>query len=234
MEKVIYVLWPDDKESVTWARALHDQLGPELDRLGAHAVQLNIEDHWVANAPRRFVGYGDAPSGFVSVWLDSANPDWRAPFDAAVEQVNPRFAAYSVTESEPLLRSDPARPGERTIGYVNVALLRRPEQIDRDTWFSEWLGRHSHVAIGIQDCRHYVQNVVARKLTSSGPDWDAFVEELFPDDAMSDRHAFYDARGDDDLLEARIAEMSASVTRFLDQQSIVVPTSEYVLAQRAR
>ncbi|MEY2446205.1 MAG: hypothetical protein QOE00_2785 [Ilumatobacteraceae bacterium] len=234
MEKVIYLLWPEVSEPDTWARELHDRLAPQLDRLGAHAVQLNIQDRWVADAPRRFVGSGDAPSGFVSVWLDSANPDWRMPFDSAVNRVSPRFAAYSVTESEPLVRTEPAPAGERTMGYVNVALLRRPERIDRDNWFSEWLGRHSHVAIAIQDCRHYVQNVVARKLTSSGPDWDAIVEELFPDDAMGDRHAFYGARGNDDLLEERIAEMSASVARFLDQQSMVVPTSEYVFTKLMR
>lgn len=230
MEKVMYLLWRGAEEDLEWAGRLHRELTPAMQAAGALGLQLNIDDGHVAAATRRFHGAGDAPSAFVSVWMDSANPDWRAPFDDVVAASSTRFAAYLVTESEPVRNQDPAPLGERTDGYVNVAMLRRPTRIDAATWFEEWLGRHTHVAIETQDTSRYVQNVVARPLTASAPHWDAFVEELFPHDAMSDRHAFYDARGDDELLAARIAEMGESVGRFLDlNDTIIVPTSEYVV-----
>ncbi|MEZ5139154.1 MAG: EthD domain-containing protein [Acidimicrobiales bacterium] len=79
-----------------------------------------------------------------------------------------------------------------------------------------------------QDTASYVQNVVARALTPGAEPWDAIVEECFPDAAMTDPAAFYDAVGDPERQAANARTMFESVQRFIDLSAIdVIPTSRY-------
>ena len=89
-------------------------------------------------------------------------------------------------------------PGERTPGLANVALLRRPGDLDEATWRQRWHIDHTPVAIETQSTFGYTQNAVVRPLTAGAPVIDAIVEELFPLEATSDLHAFFGAADDDD------------------------------------
>jgi hypothetical protein len=119
--------------------------------------------------------------------------------------------------------------GARTDGLANVALLRRPQDLDEQTWLTRWHVDHTPVAIATQDTFGYVQNTVVRPLTDGAPRIDAIVEELFPLAAVADLHAFFGAADDADLSD-RMQRMLASTGAFgADRDVDTVPTSRYVL-----
>jgi hypothetical protein len=119
-------------------------------------------------------------------------------------------------------------PGERTDGLANVALLRRPDDLDEDTWRRRWHIDHTPVAIATQSTFGYTQNAVVRALTTGAPTLAAIVEELFPIAATSDLHAFFGAADDDDLRD-RMERMVASTSAFGANRDVdTVPTSRYV------
>ena len=119
-------------------------------------------------------------------------------------------------------------PGQRTAGLANIALLRRPDDLDEATWLSRWHIDHTPVAIETQSTFGYTQNAVVRALTPGAPVIAAIVEELFPVEAISDLHAFFGAADDDDLRD-RMERMVASTAAFGANQNIdTVPTSRYV------
>jgi hypothetical protein len=136
-------------------------------------------------------------------------------------------AAYLVTESVPLPPPDTV-PGQRTTGLANVALLRRPADLDEATWLRRWHIDHTPVAIATQSTFGYTQNAVVRPLTAGAPAVSAIVEELFPEAAISDLHAFFGAADDDDLRH-RMERMVASTAAFGANRDVdTVPTSRYV------
>ena len=108
-----------------------------------------------------------------------------------------QLAAYLVTESVPM--PPPDEPGTRTPGLANVALLRRPDGLDVETWRTRWHIDHTPVAIETQATFGYTQNEVVRALTSGAPVFAAIVEELFPAAAVGDLKAFFGAADDADL-----------------------------------
>jgi hypothetical protein len=119
--------------------------------------------------------------------------------------------------------------GARTPGLANVALLRRPAELDHATWLHRWHIDHTQVAIDTQATFGYTQNVVVRALTEEAPAIDGIVEELFPDGAVSDPYVFYGAADEADLTD-RVGRMIASVSAFGAHQNIdTVPTSRYLL-----
>ena len=94
----------------------------------------------------------------------------------------------------------PRRPRARAPpGFANVALLRRPADLDVETWLTRWHVDHTPVAIATQSTFGYTQNAVVRALTPDAPVIDAIVEELFPIEATRDLHAFFGAADDADL-----------------------------------
>ncbi len=232
MEKVVYSL---TAEPGAGAAELAERLrGRTVDRLadlGARGIQLNVVDEAAAPADGLRIVTSPAPAdALVSVWVDSANDRFRAPVDRALAEEAATLAAYLVTESVPLVPDPPAVPGERTHGFSQVAFLRRPEDLAVDAWLDIWLNSHTQIAIDTQDTFLYVQNVVTRVLTPGATPWDAIVEEGFPADAMTDSHAFFDARGDDERLAEHQRVMFESVQRFVDLARIeVIPTSRYVV-----
>jgi hypothetical protein len=137
-------------------------------------------------------------------------------------------AAYLVTESVPLPPPNIA-PGERTPGLANIALLRRPGDLDDATWRQRWHIDHTPVAIATQSTFGYTQNAVVRPLTPGAPVINGIVEELFPIEATADLHAFFGA-ADDDELRDRMERMVASTAAFGANRDVdTVPTSRYVL-----
>ena len=235
MEKVDYVIW---RPPGSTRNGFADQLrGPVADALltaGARGLQVNVADEDVAAGIMKLVHTDPQMEAVLGVWVDSAAAAARAPFDAAVADAG-WWAAYLVTESEPLANAEPAPLGSRTPGFANLAFLRRPGELDPVTWLSRWQDDHTAVAIETQSTFRYVQDVVVRPLTPGAPPIDGIVEECFPIEALRDLHAFFDAVGDDDRLSDHLGRMNESVARFGADESIdVVPTSEYVIRNPAR
>ena len=54
-------------------------------------------------------------------------------------------------------------------GFANVALLRRPDDLDEETWLPRWHVDHTPVAIETQSTFGYTQNAVVRALTPGAP-----------------------------------------------------------------
>jgi hypothetical protein len=235
VEKVDYVVWrPPGTSQAAFAEELRGPVAEGLVAAGARGLQVNVADEDVADGVMKLVHTDPQMEAVVGVWVDSAAAAPRAPFDAALASAG-WWAAYLVTESEPLPDPEPPTPGERTRGYANLAFLRRPERLDPATWLSRWQDDHTSVAIETQSTFRYVQDVVVRPLTAGAPPIDGIVEECFPSEALTDLHAFFDTGGDDDRLAERLGRMNDSVTAFGANESIdVVPTSEYVIRRTAR
>jgi hypothetical protein len=231
VEKVDYILWRSAGMSpAVFAETLRGPVADALLGVGVRGLQLNVADDAVAGAVMRMAHLDPQMEAVLGVWLDSASAARRRPVDEVVAQVAEPWAAYLVTESEPLRDEAPARPWERTRGFANLAFLRRPADLDHATWLSRWQDDHTPVAIETQSTFRYVQDVVVRPLTADAPAIDGIVEECFPMEALTDLHAFFDAVGDDDRLADHLARMNESVERFGASSSIdVVPTSEYVV-----
>ncbi len=231
MEKVVYLVWrPPGAEPEAWGVALRTEVAPRLAAHGARGIQVNVADGAVAGALIRLAELDPQPAAIVGVWVDSARDVARAPLDATLAAAAGRLAAYLVTESEPLPNTaHPSAPGERTAGFANVALLRRPPELAPAAWIDAWHNGHTEVAMATQSTFGYVQNVVARALTPGAPAIDAVVEELFPIEALTSMHAFF-AAPDDVTLAANLARMGESTARFgADRHIDVIPTSRYVI-----
>ncbi|MBX3287187.1 MAG: EthD domain-containing protein, partial [Actinobacteria bacterium] len=205
MEKVVAVLWrPEGTPMEAWAEVLLGPLAARLGDLGAAGVQVNVADGAVAGAAVRFSTFERPIEAVVAVWLPTATGSAADAVLAELGVAAERMAAYLVTESVPLA-PPPVGPGERTPGFANVALLRRPAHLDRDEWLARWQGDHTQVAIDTQSTFGYVQHVVVRPLTPGAPVVDGIVEELFPIEALHDFHVFFDTGGSDDELGRRMA-----------------------------
>lgn len=230
MEKVDYVLWRlPGTERAAFAELLRGRVADALLAAGARGLQVNVADDAVAGGVMQLVHTDPQMEAVLGVWVDSAAAAPRRPFDEAVSTAG-WWAAYLVTESEPLRDPAPAPAGERTRGVANLAFLRRPPELEPFTWLSRWQDDHTSVAIETQSTFRYVQDVVVRPLSPDAPGVDGIVEECFPMEALTDLHAFFDAVGDDDRLAGNLGRMTESVSRFGADKSIdVVPTSEYVV-----
>ena len=231
MEKIIYLLWRDPAASATdFNRQLREQTAPALKKIGAHSLTLNLPDADVAPAAGvRQVHLKPPPDAVVQVWVDSAIAHLRQPFDDAIGAACSRFAAYLVTESQPLInRKHPPADGARTYGFAQIAILRKPAKLTHEAWLDIWHNSHTKVAVETQSTFEYVQNVIVRALTPDAPAIDAIVEECFPPAAMTDYKVFFDAPGDEAKFKKNLQRMMESVHRFIEPGSIdVIPTSQY-------
>ena len=237
MEKVIYIVWRDSQtEPGEFARRLRTTLADKLLALGARGLQVNVADDAVLPAAGlRQANTRPQMDGLVSVWMDSAIDRLRQAFDQAIEAAVGRMAGYLVTESQPIRNTRfPAAPGERTPGFAQLAFLIRPPRLTPQAWLDIWHNHHTPVAVETQDNFLYVQNVVVRPVTYAAPHYDAIVEEGFPDAAMTDPQAFFDAAGDEDKFQRNLQAMMESCQRFIDFDKIdVIPTSQYLVRPAA-
>lgn len=231
MEKIIYLLWRDPAIAADdYARRLRDELPGRLREAGARALKINVAD--AAVAPAAAIGQSvlQPPlESLLQVWVDSAVAHLRKPVDQAIAECSSRHAAYLVTESQPLVNTrHPPRAGERTEGFAQIAVLRRPQRLDYAAWLDLWHNAHTPVAVETQSTFEYIQNVVVRALSPGAPAIDAIVEECFPAAAMTDPKVFFDAAGDAAKFDRNLQRMMDSVNRFIDPGTIdVVATSQY-------
>ncbi len=215
----MYAAWGDDLTHRLRDARLHERLAAA----GVRRLQLNLDDEDVAPAMRIATG-ADHIGAIVSVWADS---------DAAVtrelDAVTTNLAGWEVDERLPIPPPE-SPPGVRMDALANVAVLKRPDDLDRDEWLHRWLVDHTPIAIATQASFGYVQNIVTRQVTDDPPRRvDALVEELFPSAGMVDMHAFYGSGGDDAELNDRLTKLMASVARIgFDHDIDLVPGSRYV------
>ncbi len=205
-------------------RCTHQDLHAALRAAGVSRLQVNVDDEPVAGAMR--IPQLEPPvTAVVSTW--DGRPDHVA---AALREVAGLAHGYAVDERR---RLDPPEhwDGSRADALANVAILRRPAELDHAEWLRRWMVEHTPVAIRTQATFGYVQNVVTGTLTDDAPPVDAVVEELFPSAGMTDMHAFYGSGGNDAELQRRIGELMASVARIgADRDLDLVPTSRYLYA----
>jgi EthD domain len=222
------LLLRDTERDDQWCAQLRGRVAEGILDLGVPGLSVNVRDAAVRGSLMTFTTLDPPLAAVVSLWTQQSYGTQVAEAVALLEKECQSAAAYLVTESVPLA---PPRveSGERTPGLANIALLRRPAHLDRDTWLQRWHVGHTPVAIETQSTFGYTQNVVVRALTPDAPAVDGIVEELFPLDAVTSLHAFFGAADDDDLRD-RMNRMVASTSAFGAHENIdTVPTSRYVL-----
>ena len=222
MTKLIFALHGRDRSDELRSAALRER----LRATGVRRLQANLDDADVAAAPLRF-GPGTPITAVLSLWTDAAV----AAAAAVVRELDPTADGWRVEERLPI-EPPPVADGERADALANLAFLRRPSAMSPEEWRSDWLDRHTTVAIETQGTFGYVQNPVIERVTGAAAgasDVAGIVEELFPMAGMTDSHAFYGSGGDDEELKRRFTRLMESVGRFgADQGLDLVPTSRYV------
>ena len=226
MEKVILTLRGADADDA-WCARLRARVAADLLDIGLPGLAINVRDEEVRDSLMTLTTMDPPVAALVSLWVQQSYGEQVAAAMQLLGEECDEVAAYLVTESVPL--SPPQTvAGQRTVGLANVALLRRPDELDELTWLARWHIDHTPVAIETQSTFGYVQNAVVRTLTPDAPALSAIVEELFPAEAMSDLHAFFGAADDDDLRD-RMERMVASTSAFGANKNVdTVPTSRYV------
>lgn len=226
MEKVIITLRAADADE-GWCTRLRRQVAADLLETGAPGLAINVRDDAVRKSLMTLTTLEPPVVGFVTLWTQQSYGDEVRAALARLDRECDDVAAYLVTESVPLPPPETVS-GERTPGLANVALIRRPDDLDEATWRKRWHIDHTPVAIETQSTFGYTQNQVVHPLTPGAPRINAIVEELFPLEAMSDLHAFFGAADDDDLRD-RMERMVASTEAFGANRDVdTVPTSRYV------
>jgi hypothetical protein len=226
VEKVILTLRGADADDA-WCARLRAHVAADLLDIGLPGLTINVRDAEVRDSLMTLTTMDPPVVAFVSVWVQQSYGEQVQAATALLQQECGDVAAYLVTESVPR-PPPPTVAGQRTEGLANVALLRRPADMDEVTWLFRWHIDHTPVAIQTQSTFGYSQNAVVRALTSGAPAISAIVEELFPIEAISDLHAFFGAADDDDLRN-RMERMLASTAAFGANENVdTVPTSRYV------
>lgn len=200
MEKVMYPIWKPDSQSANAFRdLLISELADKVLALGAIGFRVSVHDDFAASGSSiQLQNTKPHPNGMLSLWLDSANDFYRAPIDQAIAAVTARFHGYLVSESEPMPNTQypPTKTGERTYGMNQIVMLQIPDRMDHEQWLDIWRNSHTFVGIGTQSTFAYRQNRVIRAVTYAAPQYDAFIEENFPEESMfSDKH-YYDDQAD--------------------------------------
>jgi hypothetical protein len=226
VEKVIITLRGAAADD-TWCARIRTQVAADLLDMDMPGLAINIRDDVVRDSLMTLTTMDPPVVGFVSLWIQQSYGDQVQSAMTRLEKECEDAAAYLVTESVPLPPPDTVS-GQRTRGLANVALLRRPDELDEATWRMRWHIDHTPVAIATQSTFGYTQNAVVRALTPGAPALAAIVEELFPEEAITDLHAFFGAADDDDLRD-RMERMVASTAAFGANRDVdTVPTSRYV------
>ena len=227
MEKVI-VLLRDAERDEGWCAALRTTVAEKLLALGVAGLSVNVRDDAVRSSLMTITTLEPPVVAVVSLWAQQSYGDQIRDAIGVLAKQCQSAAAYLVTESVPLTPPS-TELGQRTTGLANIALLRRPDGLGRETWLSRWQLNHTPVAIETQSTFGYTQNAVWRALTPEAPPIEGIVEELFPAEAITDLRAFFGAADDADL-QNRMSRMIASTSAFGANENIdTVPTSRYVL-----
>lgn len=231
MEKVIAALWANpDESSEAFNARLIGSLAPALKAAGADKVRINLRDAAVDPAAG-LIQRWQAPqqAAVVQFWLPSANARFRGAVDAALAAHCQQFALWLVAESSVIANTaHPPSPGTRTWGWSQASFISFRQDLARGEALAFWRDHHTRIAIETQANFEYVQNLIVEPLTEGAPAYEAFVEECFAPEAMTDPAAFFDAVGDEAKFKANLGAMMDSCGRFIDFTRIdIIPTSQY-------
>lgn len=228
MEKLVYLLWKRDSDSNH--DVLRDRLLKALPETlagdGASALKISISDSDVAAGEALHLG-SHRPDALVSFWLECIQD--RGPAESRIAQLAGRHAGYLVVESQPLrLATDPARSGRRTRGFSLVGCIEPKPGLSHERFIEIWETIHRDVAIRTQSTFSYVRNEVVRPVTRDAPPWQGIIEEGFPDEALSNPQAFYDAVGNEPKFRENLRRMIESCDAFIAMKKVDShPMSEY-------
>ncbi|MFM9852239.1 MAG: EthD domain-containing protein [Sphingomonadaceae bacterium] len=223
MEKIVCALWQP-------SAGLLKDLPIALAKAGASRVRINVQDETVApGAGLRQTWQKPQQDAIVQFWLPSANARFRGVVDAAIASHCARFQAWLVAESTIIANTDhPTTSGDRTWGWSQASFISFRSDLAKEEARAIWHSHHTRVAIETQSNFEYVQNLIVMPLTEGAPDYDAFVEECFPVEALTDPFAFFDAVGDAAKFKANLDMMMVSCNRFIQFGRIdIIPTSQY-------
>jgi hypothetical protein len=224
------VLWkPAGVADADFGKALRE-VAPELTRLGAAQVRVNVVDEHVEAGVEVRVGAMDPPkAACITFWLDAAD-DLQGPLLTTLESRSDRVAAYLVVESIPMHNTEHRVPaGERTPGFNLVTAIVPKDGLSYEDFLAHWHHEHRQVAVETQSTFAYIRNEIVRALTPDAPAWAAIVEESFPSEALTDPAAWYAAVGDAERLAENRGRMLESCVAFLALDRVEShPMSEYV------
>ena len=231
MEKIVCALWAAEGETRTdFAQRLLETLPVTLKKAGASGIRLNLRDEAVAPAAG-LIQQSQEPQqdALVQFWLPSANARFRGAVDKVLAAHSARFALWLVCESTIIPNTaHPLAEGRRTWGWSQASFITFRPDLTREEAIAHWHGHHTRVAIDVQANFEYVQNIVVRPLTEGAPAYDAFVEECFSPEAMTDSPAFFDAAGDEEKFNRNLKDMMDSCTAFIDFARVdIIPTSQF-------
>ena len=198
MEKVVAVLMAADRDE-DWCQRQRGSVADAILALGLAGLTVNVRDAAVTHSLMTLTTLDPPAAAVVSIWTRQCYGDQTGAALQLLEDECDQLAAYLVTESIPL--QAPLELGSRTTGLANVALLRRPAELDQGSWLQRWQHDHTPVAIATQSTFGYTQNAVVRALTPNAPPLAGIVEELFPAEAITDLKAFFGAADDADLQQ---------------------------------
>lgn len=231
MEKIICALWaPEGEDRADYGARLVAQLPAALKAAGASGIRLNIRDAAVEPAAPLNQQWQDHQQDAVAqFWLPSANAIFRGPVDAALAAHSGRFELWLTAESVIIPNADhPPAPGSRTWGWSQASFISFRADMTRGAAINHWHSHHTRVAIDTQANFEYIQNLIVRPLTDDAPTYDAFVEECFALEAMTDQSAFFDAVGDAEKLSTNLKAMVDSCAGFINFTRIdIIPTSQF-------
>ncbi|MBK6802345.1 EthD domain-containing protein [Novosphingobium sp.] len=231
MEKLICLIWRDPaEERAAFNARLLANLPPALAAAGASGLRINLEDAIAARGAHLRQSRGEVQhDAVVQFWLPSANALFRAEVDAALAAQGPRWCGWVVAESTIIANTaHPPVPGERTAGWAQLAFLVRPERLSHQAWLAAWQDRHTLVAIETQANFEYVQNLIVRPIAGDCPPYAAVVEECFPEAALCDPLAFFDAPSDPAKFKVNLDRMMESCDAFIERGTIdVIPAGQY-------
>ena len=227
VEKVIVALRASSTDD-DWVARLLGPVATGLLDLDLPGLTVNVRDAPVRDSLMTLTTLRPPVQAVISIWTQQHYGEKVAEALRMLAPESESLAAYLVTESAPLPPPS-SLPGQRLAGLANIALLRRPVDLDEATWRHRWLHEHTGVAIATQSTFGYLQNYVVRALTPDAPEVAAIVEELFPIEAVESLRAFFGAADDADL-QHRLGQMVESTSRFGANVNIdTVPTGRYVL-----
>ena len=240
MEKIIYLISKSETISGDqFKRNLIREFSKKVNHL-VESLQIDVVDSGVEKASLTRVGEAaenqipkiPIADGMVAVWVRSVS--LRNYIESILVKFTESFHGYLVTESEQLeSKTLPVTPLDRTPGFDQIALLKKPSHQDYDDWLFKWQSLHTQVAIDTQSTCRYTQNVIVRALTKEAPDYVAIVEEGYPDkSAMFDPMIFYDAKGDKDRMLKNIQLMMESCSGFIDFEEFptdLIAMSQYIV-----
>ena len=190
-------------------------------------LSVNVRDGAVRDSLMTLTTLAPPVAAVISIWTQqSYGPQVTAAIELLADHCE-SLAAYLVTESVPT--GPPDRLGDRIPGSRTSPCCADRHTSTTPTWLTRWQVDHTPVAIETQATSGYTQNVVVRALTPDAPAIDGIVEELFPDAATTDLHAFFGA-ADVAGLHDRMTRMVASTSAFGATDNIdTVPTSRFLL-----